>query len=213
MHTQFKSLLLFLYSLLVLIMLSQSASAIEASAPPGEYASIEVKPALAIIQSLKSDTPQDDLIAEITHRPGNYIPIVLWALADKLYRQGDVDNAIFWLHAGRLRVQLDADLCTDISAQAALPALDVQMSQDFAKKQLEDMPKLRAIIERVIIWDETTPYNYDRRWVSLHGMSSLMSHFGVPPPDSLTVPKEQWDTLAQKNRARYQQGLDALNVK
>jgi hypothetical protein len=142
------------------------------------------------------------------------MPPALFSLANLFYKQGDIDKAIFWFNAARLRGNFDADLCTDISARSAIPAMVQQIPIDLRKKQFDDIPKLKSIIDRVLKWDEETPYNYDHRWISLHGMNAINNSLGNgAQTGSLTVPRENWDALAKKNREQYRASLsDAIDT-
>ncbi|MDB5775211.1 MAG: hypothetical protein JWP38_1344 [Herbaspirillum sp.] len=179
--------------------------------PTGEFASIDTKPTIAIMQKLHDTSAHenDALVNQIVKNPGNYMPPALFALADLLYRRGDIGDAIFWFNAARLRGSFDAALCTDISARSAIPALVQQIPRDLIKKQFDDIPQLKNIIDRVLKWDEATPYNYDHRWISLHGMKALNNGLGNADQNSLlTVPRDGWDGLAKQNRDQYRKSFD-----
>ncbi|MQR01365.1 hypothetical protein [Glaciimonas soli] len=181
-------------------------------APKGEFSSIDTKPTMAIMQRLSSTTghENDDLVNQIVKNPGNYMPPIFFALANLFYRQGDIDNAIFWFNAARLRGSFDADICTDVTARSAISGLVQQIPTDLRKKQFDDIPKLKNITARVLKWDEITPYNYDHRWISLHGMNAINSGLGNAASTApLTVPRENWAALAQKNRDQYRASLDS----
>lgn len=180
-------------------------------APTGEYATIDTKSTVAIMQKLHNTVAHenDDLVSQIEHNSGNYMPPSLFALAALLYRQGDIDNAIFWFNAARLRGSFDAVLTTDISARSAIQALVQQIPEELIKKQFDDIPKLNNIIDRVLKWDKATAYNYDHRWISLHGMNAINSGLeNAVPAGSLTVPRDTWDALAKQNRDQYRKSFD-----
>jgi tetratricopeptide (TPR) repeat protein len=179
--------------------------------PTGQFASIDTKPTIAIMQKLRSTAghENDALVDQIIKSPGNYMPPTLFALAELLYRQGDIDNAIFWFNAARLRGFFDASLCTDISARSAIPALVQQMPKELIKTQFDDIQKLKITIDRVLKWDEATPYNYDHRWISLHGMKAINSGLGNADQNGpLTAPSERWHDLAKQNRDQYRKSFD-----
>lgn len=186
------------------------AKSIEAI-PSGEFASIDTKPSIAIMQKLNATAAyeNDALVGQIVHDSGNFIPPVFIALANLYYRQGNFDNAIFWFNAGRLRTTLDALLCTDPSAASAVAALVAQVPKDLIKKQFEDMPKFKSIVENVLKWDASTAYSYDHRWISLHGMRAVMSGVSTDAQSGpLTIPRERWDEVAKQNRDAYRKSLD-----
>jgi hypothetical protein len=179
--------------------------------PTGEFSSIDTKPTMAIVQKLHGTVghENDDLIEQITKNGGNYMPPTLFAVAEWFYRQGDINNAIFWFNAARLRGTFDATLCTDVSARSAIPALIQQMPRELIKKQFDDVTTLKEIIDRVLKWDEATPYNYDHRWINLHGMRAINSGLGrVNSNEPLTVASDKWDALAKQTRERYRKSYD-----
>ena len=180
--------------------------------PTGEYATIDTSKIIALMRTLgaTSDHESDSVVESIKAHSDAYPPPVFFALARLLYRRGDVDDAIFWFNAGRLRGNFDALRCTDISARSAIPALVAQVPVELRKAQFTDMQKLSAIVTKAISWDETTPHNYDQRWINLHGMEAMKKGLGDSSPSSapLSVPQEKWDGLAKQARDDYRKGLE-----
>lgn len=176
-----------------------------------EYAGIQVGDLPSIMQTLENTQghENDALVQTIEKNSGNYAPALFFPLANILFKQGDIDGAIFWFNAGRLRGTFDARLCTDRTAGAGIGTLVAMTPVELRKAQFNDLDKLPVILEKVIHWDETTPYNYDHRWIALHGMGAIRRGMGMDsgPPQPLTVPKEQWDALAQKGRAELREGM------
>jgi hypothetical protein len=153
----------------------------------------------------------DDVLEKIRTHADAYPPPVLFGLARVLYRRGDVDEAIFWFNAGRLRGNFDAWRSTDIvSARAAMVALSRQMPIELRKAQFADLQKLRGIVTKVIAWDETTPRNYDRRWIDFHGVAANKGGPGIakPPVSPGTIAPEKWDELAKQVREEYRKDLE-----
>ena len=68
----------------------------------------------------------------------------------------------------------------------------------------KDPEKLRKTVDEVITWDEKTPYNYDHRWINLHGMGSFSGG-----SSSRSVPTEKWQDLAAQARKDFRAGLEA----
>jgi hypothetical protein len=180
--------------------------------PTGEYATIDTRQSIALIRTLgaTSGHENDSVIENIKAHSDAHPPPVFFALARLLYQRGDVDDAIFWFNAGRLRGNFDALRCTDISARSAISALVFQIPAELRKAQFADMQKLRTIITSVISWDEATPHNYDQRWINLHGMEAMKQGLGDPNPSSvpLSVAQEKWDGLAKQARDDYRKGLE-----
>jgi hypothetical protein len=181
----------------------------------GEYANIDTKRDADAIRKLHGvvENEGDELIAEIESQSGNYVPPVLFVLASLLYKKGKSDNAIFWFNAGRLRANFDAAQCADLTARSAVAALVSQIPVQLRRSQFDDTTKLRAIIQRVVQWDSETPYNYDHRWINLHGLNALRSGSGDVANHSLSLPREEWEMLSQKARADCLGSLDpAINL-
>ena len=63
------------------------------------------------------------------------------------------------------------------------------------------------LVPKVVDWERRTPYNYDRRWINLHGMGAMMSGLGAQSKDTsqatLSYPKDQWSDIAEKTRTDY----------
>jgi hypothetical protein len=181
--------------------------------PQGEYAAIDTKLAIQTIRRLQgtAGNESDEAIADVESKSGNYAPPVLFVLAGLLYKQGKSDDAIFWFNAARLRANFDAARCADESARSAVPALVGQIPIQLRRLQFDDLAKLKDIIHRVVQWDESTPYNYDYRWINLHGLDAIGSGLGNADATNkpLSLPRGEWDALAQKTRADYLGSLDA----
>jgi hypothetical protein len=166
-----------------------------------------------VMRTLQKTTghENDDVLEKIRTHADAYPPPVLFGLARVLYRRGDVDEAIFWFNAARLRGNFDAWRSTDIgSARATMVALSRQMPIELRKAQFTDLQKLRGIITKVIAWDETTPRNYDRRWIDFHGVAANKAgpENGKPPASPGTIAPEKWDELAKQVREEYRKDLE-----
>jgi hypothetical protein len=180
--------------------------------PTGEYATIDTRQSIALMRTLgaTSGHENDSIVDNIKAHADAHPPPVLFAMARLLYQRGDVEDAIFWFNAGRLRGNFDALRCTDISARSAIPALVAQTPVELRKAQFADVQRLRAIVAKAISWDEATPHNYDQRWINPHGMEAMKKGLGDTNPSSspLSVPQEKWDGLAKQAREDYRKGLE-----
>jgi hypothetical protein len=106
--------------------------------PTGEYASINMKPMITILQKLQSTSghENDALLEDIEQNAGNYVPPVLMALGVIRFRQSKIEDAIFWFNAGRLRAMFDAARCTDpVPDQRYLP-WSIKRPRHFLKRNL-----------------------------------------------------------------------------
>jgi WD40 repeat protein len=180
--------------------------------PKGVYAAINTKPIQAVMLKLKNTVghENDDLINDIEQHSGKYAPPVFFALADLLYRQNNLPDAIFWFNAGRFRADFDAARCADVSARDAVSILVLGIPVELRKAQFNDVNQLRTIVQKVIQWDEVTPYDYEYRWINLHGMNAMRSGLGQSEADTepLTLPLSTWPDLAKKNRDDYAKSLE-----
>jgi Rap1a immunity proteins len=172
----------------------------------GEYATIDTKPTIAMVRRLRFDATGDnsDLVAQITKTPGNYMPPVLFALAEWYYKRNQIEEAIFWLNAAALRGEFDAAICTDVSAKSAIIELAQQLPPELYKQEFADKDRFNRIVDRAIRWDETAPATYDHRWISLHGLNATNSGLGMSTARGpLTVARDHWIAIAQQNRQQY----------
>jgi hypothetical protein len=172
----------------------------------GEYATIDTKADIAIIEQLRTGvtTENADLAAQVTRASGHHSPPVLFALAEWYYKQGQIDDAIFWLNAAGLRGLFDAKICTDTSAKSAIAELSQRMPPDLFRQQWKDPARIKRIVDRVVDWDAKTPADYDHRWISLHGLKAVNSGLGMNiAPGPLTLPQAQWHDIGEKNRQNY----------
>lgn len=178
----------------------------------GEYANIDTKKTLAVMQMFANTKGRENelVVHEVKEHSSRYSPPVLLALASLLFRRGDVDDAIFWFNAGRLRGNFDAARCADVSARSGISAMTLAMPVELRTAQFGDIEKLRATIAKVLRWDEVTPYNYDHRWINLHGMAAINSGLGDGSQTSqpMSVPKDTWDALAKQTRVQYMDALE-----
>ena len=69
--------------------------------------------------------------------------------------------------------------------------------------QFEDIEESRKILARAVEWDRDTEHNYDACWIALHGLGPSLPGAESVARESLTIPEDQWDALAKKNRDDY----------
>jgi len=184
--------------------------------PRGAYAEIDTRLANEAIQLLANRSVEDRrrTIEQIKAAPDKYAPPVLYLLSKVLFQDGKRDEGAFWFYAGQLRANFDASRCADESAREAVSVLDKEYAALINRYTLRDLPKLEQLVNQVIEWDRKTPHNYDHRWINLHGMGAMMAGLNVDgaaaKPGVLSLPKEQWDEIAEKTRADYLAGFRAL---
>lgn len=181
--------------------------------PQGEFARIDTRLANETMQILTKGTTKEkrNAIAKITANPENYAPPVLYALSNVLFANGKKDEGEFWFYAGQLRARVDANICLDSSAKQAVSVLNQNYGTPINQYTFQNLPKLEELIPKVVEWERKTPYNYDRRWINLHGMDAIVSGFGAQSKDtsqaSLSYPEDQWNEIAEKTRTDYLSGF------
>ena len=178
--------------------------------PKGEYAEIDTRLANETLQTLAKGTARDTVkaIADIQAHPEKYAPPVFYALSNVLFAGEKKDDALFWFYAGQLRARFDANRCADATARQAVNVLNQNYGTLINPYAFQDIPKLEKLIPKIVAWDREIPHSYDHRWINLHGMNAMMSALGtVTTPTALSLPKEQWDAIAEKTRVDYLSGF------
>ena len=175
--------------------------------PKGEFARIDTRLANETIEVLaKGDAEEKQrAIQRIKDHPENFAPPVFYVLSNVLFQRGEKDDAAFWFYAGQLRARFDANRCADVSARQAVGALNQRFGPEINQYAFQDIPKLEALIPRIVEWDRGTPHRYDHRWINLHGMGAVMSGLDTKKEAStfLSVPAEEWEKIAEKTRDDY----------
>jgi hypothetical protein len=169
--------------------------------PTGPYKTIDVRLANDTIKSLQNSKGEKRLqiIQKVTSESENFAPPVLYFVSSLLFEQGKKDDAMFWFYAGQLRGRIDANICADKSAQAAISALNERFGTPINQYSFRDIPKLTNTVNRVLAWEEKTSCAYDRRWINLHGMNGITGDTN----SALSAPKEQWETIRKSTRDDY----------
>lgn len=188
-------------------------------APSGIYAEIDTRLANETFQSLFKGTPEQrrKAIESIIANPENYAPPVFYALSHVLFNEARKDEALFWFYAGQLRARFDANRCSDVSARQAVGALNQQFGPLINQYAFLDIAKLEELIPKVVEWDQKTPHQYDHRWINLHGMNAILAGLepkkSIDPQPELSLPKENWEAIAEKTRNDYLNGFKEAMVK
>ena len=180
-------------------------------APRGEYATIDVTLANETIAALTGgdEAARAQAIRAVEAAPRKYAPPVLYVLSNVLFTAGRKDDAAFWFYAGQLRGRFDANRCADVSARQAIAVLNDQFGTPINQYMFKDTARLQALIPKVVDWDRKTPHDYDHRWINLHGMAAMIESLDSPSgkPQAMSLPRAQWDGIAEKTRTDYVEGL------
>ena len=145
-------------------------------APKGVYARIDTRQDIKAIQTLNAapDIEKKQMAEEIIKNSSKYAPVVFFYLANYLCAKKDIDNAIFWLYAGRIRIRFDIARCTDQTVGDSIGELNASVSELLRLSQFENLDKTRALVQKAIAWDCKTPHDYDPKWIALHGMAPFL---------------------------------------
>jgi hypothetical protein len=171
--------------------------------PAGEYATIDISRQHAALAALHGPDP-GPAVAAVLAAPQRYAPPVLAAAAAELFVAGRRDEAVFWFYAAQLRARFDANRAADPTAGAAVGALTRHYGPSINRHAFADPVGLRAVVERVVAWDRTTPHDYDHRWINLHGMGVFTG------ATTLSRPAAQWPAIADATREEYLRGLEEV---
>jgi hypothetical protein len=180
--------------------------------PRGEFAQIDTRLANETIEVLAKGSAEEQqrTVQRVKDHPEDFAPPVFYVLSDALLQRGEKDDAAFWFYAGQLRARFDANRCADATARQAVNQLNRRFGPAINQHAFEDLPKLEALIARVVEWDRRTPHRYDHRWINLHGMGATLSGLGGKPGASavLSAPSEDWEKIAEKTRLDYLNGFE-----
>lgn len=174
---------------------------------PDEYSRIEVQPSRATMDLLRSPDlkVRSKATDEVLREPNRYNPAVLFAMADNLLERGREDEAVFWFVVANTRGFADARILTDQTAAPGVLKLRQVFGTRIREYLIAHLDVEWAQTERAIAWDRANPPQYDRRWLSLHGVravsSAVAAQAGQPyEVGEITVPKETWPVLDEENR-------------
>lgn len=176
-----------------------------AAEPKGVFAEIDTESSMQAIETLRSGSEEERVrIAEhIAANSAEYCPAVFFALASYHHQAGRTPIGLFWLFAGRIRTWFDIQRSTDRSVEAAADALGNSVPELLRLSQFEDLEESRKILARAVEWDRDTQHNYDECWIALHGLAPSLPDAEQKTRESLTIPEDQWEALAEKNRSEY----------
>lgn len=177
--------------------------------PPGGYSSIDTQREIQAITALRSGNTQEaePVAREVMAHPDRYCPAVFYSLASYLFTREESDSAIFWMYAGRIRTSYDIRRSKDQTVADAGQVLNQQLPELLRLLQFENLEQAKKIVGRAIEWDRVTKYNYDARWIALHGLGASLPGADSVTSDSMLVSPAEWSALAERNRTEYLAGF------
>lgn len=171
--------------------------------PTGVYATINTSGDIKLMDTLTKGTPEEKArnIKLVLQSPTKFSPCVLFALSAALSERGDKDDAIFWFLVADLRAHYDAQRCADDSARSGALVLRQQFGESIYPYMRQNSNKLESAIPKVLLWDESHAYDYDHRWINLHGLKAFGDAKNQP---ELSLPKSEWPAIRSKVRSNFQ---------
>lgn len=175
---------------------------------PTDFGTIDVERVNETIKALSKEQPQRrrQQVAQILKSPGKYAPPILYVLSAVLFEEGKKDEAVFWLHAGRLRARFDARRCADETARQAVTVLNDAFGPRIDQYAAQDLKRLENTVARVVDWDRRTPYDYDHRWINLHGMGGVLEALEESKAlrgERRSIARSRWAEIAETTRSDY----------
>ena len=172
--------------------------------PTGVYATINTSGDIKLMKTLTNGSPDEKArtIKFVLQSPTKYSPCVLFALSSAMSERGDKDDAVFWFLVADLRAHYDAQRCADDSARSGASALRQQFGESIYPYMRQNSNKLESAIPKVLVWDESHAYDYDHRWINLHGLKAFGEAKNQP---ELSLPKSEWPAIRTKVRSNFAQ--------
>jgi ankyrin repeat protein len=165
--------------------------------PHGQYATVKTADDIRLMKVLMYGTAEAkaEAVKKVLASPSKFTPPLLLAVSKNMMEQGKKDDAVFWYLAGYLRLRYDRSRCADDSVGGALRAL----AERFLPVQYirENPLKIEPLLQQAMDWDLKSPYEYDYRWINMHGLKA----FGTEDrSDPLSFPQSEWPVIRERIR-------------
>ena len=184
---------------------AEKARQVENDRPKGEFATIPSEKTQRAVLDLQNGN-YHTLEAVLTD-PNGFEPPVLFALAQQLFDQGEIEPALFWFYTAQLRARSDANKSLDPTTQQGVTELSGQFARDVNRYALGHLDELATTVQHVLVWDRQTTRYYDPRWVALHGQDAY---------SKTTIafkPREEWRQIDELTRQGFEKGFQQLMKK
>ncbi len=166
----------------------------------GEFAQIDLQRSRQVMADMNNGNMA--AINVVLQHPNDYIPPVLYLVADTLFYNGYRDEAMFWFYTAQLRAGSDANKSADQSTSNVVSRLNRQLGSRIIPYSLSVPEQLENTVEQVLAWDKQQSRNYDPRWISLEGQDAK-SETRIK-----FAPKEKWAEIDTLTRRQFRQGLE-----
>ncbi len=139
----------------------------------GEYAGINFAETEKIMQSISNGDM--DVIKQVMNDPDKYVPPILFAYAEQVYKAGHYEVAMFWYYTAQLRARSDANKSLDKTVQKGVTLLGQRYGTEIGPYALSHLDQLELVMNQVLTWDETANRKYNPKWVVLLGEEAKIS--------------------------------------
>ncbi len=132
-----------------------------------------------------TDTEKEKITNEVIENPGKYCPFIFYILSHELYNSGKRNLAVKWFYFGRFRANVDALICKDKSARSAVAVLEKNFRRKILKYawNYDKISSLKRIPNIIFKMNSKIPYDYDQRWIYLHGMGVMLKSLDTKTTD------------------------------
>jgi hypothetical protein len=189
--------LFFLFTVLIVTIAGMTSSMAQSKAVPlkARTKSDAFKGMMQIPETASAKERQK-ILQQIRAHPELYPPPVFYAMSSLLLEDDKKHEAAFWFYAGQLWARFDANRSGNDSANVIIGLLNAAYGEPINRYMFQDIAKLEELVSKVVAWDRKIPHNYDYRWFELGSTEGKTS-------TAASVPKEQWDEIAEKTRSDY----------
>jgi len=204
---------LFSFLLVCSLAASHTAAADLPVEPSGIYKDIDVRLTVDTVKALRElkGEKQMKVINAVIAKPEEFAPPALYVLSSVLFEQDKKDDAVFWFYAAQLRGRIDVNICADKTAAVIIDAMNRKFGPPISQYSSTNLSMLTNTVDRVLMWEENTPCNYDRRWINLHGVNATNGETNT----ALSAPPQLWEAIRKRTRddfaAEFHKALDLYN--
>ena len=181
---------------------AEKARQVENDRPKGEFATIPSEKTQRAVLDLQNGN-YHTLEAVLTD-PNGFEPPVLFALAQQLFDQGEIEPALFWFYTAQLRARSDANKSLDPTTQAGITELTRKYCETINRYAHSHPHEVSKAVRMALEWDKQTKRYYNVYWVALYGADSRVKE------KVEFRPREQWNQIDEQTRLGFEKGLQQL---
>jgi hypothetical protein len=139
------------------------------------------------------------IVAAVLAEPQRYAPPVLHQVSAILCAAGRPTDAAFWFHAAQLRTRFDLARASDETITGIADELTATFGPAIEQWVHAEPGRLRDLAARVVAWDRVTTYEYEHRWINLHGLGPGYYRYG----ERYSRLPDQWPAIADRVRSEF----------